>query len=212
MPSIRAILFDADGVIQHSTSDDLPVRLEHILGFIPDRLDTFMHEVFEAERPALAGQADFADMLAPVLTRWGAAGAAAQLASAWWCSIAVDQAILALIKGLRQQGIFCALASNQQRYRATYMAQTLTYDAVFDRSFYSYQLGFVKPDLRYFEAIMASLPFAPGEMLFIDDAEKNVAAARRAGLQAAQFIHPRTSHAASTMTKLLEGFSVGASE
>jgi putative hydrolase of the HAD superfamily len=88
------------------------------------------------------------------------------------------------------------------------MGEVLCYDAVFDHTFYSYQLGFVKPEPNYFEGIMAQLAFAPEEVLFIDDAAKNVAAAQQAGLRAAQFVHPRGAHSVSVMVKLLEGFSL----
>lgn len=208
VPSIRALLFDADGVVQHSNNNDLPVRLERILGFTPGNLDTFTREVFDVERPALAGQADFAEMLVPVVARWGAQHAAEKLAAEWWCSIQTDQAVLALIGRLRQRGFLCALATNQQRYRARYMDETLSYNTMFDRSFYSYQLGLVKPDLRYFKAIVAELALAPEDILFIDDAERNVAAAREAGLQAAQFVPTGSDHSVAVMIELLERFSV----
>ena len=212
MLPIRAILFDADGVIQHANADDLPARLQRVLGFIPEDLDAFTREVFEAERPALAGQADFAEMLEPVVARRGAAGVAAELAGIWWCSIEADQAMLAVVGKLRDQGIQCALASNQQRYRAKYMGETLSYNAAFDRTFYSYQLGFTKPDIRYFEAIVAGLPFPPETVLFIDDAEENVTAAREAGFQAVQFVHPRNAHSVSMLKEVLQSFSVMVSE
>ena len=208
MQPIRAVLFDADGVIQNASSADLSARLERILGFVPDPLDVFTDEVFEAERPALAGQAELIDMLEPIVRKWGAAGSAAALAEAWWCSIEADPAVLALIGRLRQQGMLCALATNQQRFRANYMRETFAYDTLFERSFYSYELGCVKPDVLYFQRILASLPLEPAQILFIDDVEKNVAAARSVGIQAAQFVHPRSPEGVVALRKLLETFSV----
>jgi putative hydrolase of the HAD superfamily len=205
---IRAILFDADGVVQHSSGDDLSVQLKRVLGFIPEDLDGFTREVFDVERSALLGRTDFAEGLVPVLAKWGANGVAGTLAAEWWCPVEADQSILDLVGRLRRQGIVCAIASNQQRYRATYMEETLSYKSVFDRSFYSYQLGLVKPDIEYFKAIVAELGYAPEDVLFIDDAERNVAAAQTAGLQAVQFVHSRTHHALVSMMDLLERFSI----
>jgi len=206
--SIRAVLFDADGVIQNASRPDLPMGLKRIFGFVPDPLDAFLQDVFDAELPALVGQAELVQTLEPVVSKWGAAGTAAALAEAWWRTIDADPAVLALIARLRQQGILCALATNQHRFRADYMRATFAYDSVFDHSFYSYQLGYAKPDVRYFQTILASLPFAPAQVLFIDDLETNVEAARTVGIEAAQFVHPQSPAAASALRALLETFSV----
>jgi len=55
MAPIRAILFDADGVMQHSDGGDLTALLLRTLGLVPDDPETFMREVFAAERPAMDG-------------------------------------------------------------------------------------------------------------------------------------------------------------
>lgn len=213
MLPIRAILFDADGVLQHSRGDDLSARLERILGSAPANIDVFAREVFEAERPAAIGQADFAEQLLPLVAPWGGRGVpdkdiADKLAAEWWCSIEVDEPLLALVGSLRQHGWLCVLASNQQRYRARYMAEALGYAALFDRCFYSYEVGALKTEARYFEAVVAQLGLSPQQLLFIDDAEKNVAVARSAGLHAASFVHPRNGSSREAMLALLAQFSV----
>jgi hypothetical protein len=76
---VRVVLFDADGVIQHfphSSGPGLRAQVERILGFVPEDLDTFTREIFEAERSALVGHVDFAEMLLPVLAKRGAHGVA----------------------------------------------------------------------------------------------------------------------------------------
>ena len=202
------MLFDADGVIQNSQADDLPLRIQRGMGFLPEPLGAFLQEIFAAERPAIAGQAELVQALEPVLAKWGAPGTAAALAAAWWRSVDADADVLALIAQLRQQGIFCALASNQHRFRADYLRETYDYDQLFDRSFYSYALGCAKPDARYFQTILASLPFPPAQMLFIDDLEENVAAARSVGIEAAQFVHPKSAEGAARLRALLATFSL----
>jgi putative hydrolase of the HAD superfamily len=158
--SIRAILFDADGVIQHAT-DDLEARLKRVLGFAPESIDEFVRDVFAVEELALTGEQDFAEALVPVVAKWGAQGTSVRLAECW-SSIEVDTGMLALVAQLRRAGYLCALATNQQRYRATHMARVLGYDAVFDRSFYSCELGVRKPDARYFDLIVETLALEPG--------------------------------------------------
>ena len=205
--TVQAILFDADGVIQHATRD-LPARLGLALGFVPDPLELFIREVFAAELPSLNGEVDVVEALEPVVARWGAAGRAAKLVEHWWCSIEVDQALLSLIRTLRLRGFTCALATNQHRHRAQYMARALGYAELFDRSFYSCDLGFAKPDVRYFQAVLNQLRLAPGDVLFIDDNPGNIDAASAVGIRAAHFVHPRSDHAVDAMSSLLERFAV----
>jgi putative hydrolase of the HAD superfamily len=203
---IRAILFDADGVLQHPT-DDLEGRLRSALGFVPEPLAEFLAEVFEAEGPALAGQIDFVAKLGPVLEKWGAQGSGEKLA-ACWSSIAADEAILGLVARLRHAGYVCALTTNQQRYRATHMANVLGYGQKFDHSFYSCELGYAKPDADYFRAVIRALPFEPQELLFIDDREANVSAAAALGINAVQFLHDKSRAAVTDLERVLARFGV----
>jgi putative hydrolase of the HAD superfamily len=208
VPPIRAVLFDADGVLQHGNGGALPLRIERAFGFVPQPLDPFVDDVLEAERPALAGRGELLDRLEPVVQKWGAPGKARALAEQWWYCIEPDADVFALIAQLRRQGLLCALATNQQQLRADYMRSKLGYDAHFDLSFYSCELGSVKPEPRYFEKIVAALSLRAEELLFIDDLEPNVMAARGVGLQAAQFVNPRTPDAADQLRALLAGFGV----
>ena len=53
----------------------------------------------------------------------------------------------------------------------------------FERVFISEDVGFVKPDKRFFERVANRLPDR-GRALFIDDQPRNIEAARQAGMQA----------------------------
>ena len=54
----------------------------------------------------------------------------------------------------------------------------------FDHQFLSFQLGMVKPDAEIFETVVSRLDTAPDRILFLDDNDINVVAARAAGLNA----------------------------
>ena len=203
---IRAILFDADGVIQ-SHGAEFDARLRAALGASSESLEKFVHEASAAELLTLTGEREFAEVLEPLLESWSAARPAAEVAACWF-AIDADPKILELIARLRQAGYFCALATNQHRERGEYMARELRYDRLFDRSFYSYELGQKKPDEAYFHAVLAALPFSAEDVLFLDDHEANVAAAASCGLLAAQFVHDRTAQAGSALASLLQRCSV----
>lgn len=185
MAGLCAILFDADGVIQRPAADFRGACGE-LLGSSDEPLEAFMRELFALEKPALTGKRDFVADLMEVLGRHGAAHRLSD-ALAIWTAIEVDAAICGAIPALRAQGLQCCLATNQQPYRARHMSETLGYARLFDREFYSHALGLAKPDPAYFHAIVEQLALAPADILFIDDHETNVIAAREAGLLGAVF-------------------------
>jgi putative hydrolase of the HAD superfamily len=150
-----------------------------------DGLETFIAELFAAEKPCLTGHANFEYGVATVLGRWDCAGTLADALSIW-THIEVDADVVAAIASLRRSGVGCFLASNQQAFRAAYM-RTLGYEALFDRTFYSYQLGCAKPDRAYFGRVPAELAVPAHDVLFIDDVAANVASAQQTGIRAVHF-------------------------
>lgn len=77
-------------------------------------------------------------------------------------------------------------------------------DDHFDHCFYSCEVGFRKPDLAYFEAIMNRLALSAGECLFIDDSEANVESARTAGLVSVQYKFRSLSGAKGELDAIVE--------
>ena len=56
--------------------------------------------------------------------------------------------------------------------------------SLFDRMFFSHEIGMRKPEERAFLHVAAEMGHAPGDILFFDDGPANVAAAQAAGMQA----------------------------
>jgi putative hydrolase of the HAD superfamily len=181
---IDTLLFDADGVLQRplATRRDAWRR---VLG--PEgNLDGFIAAVFEAEDLTLTGRADFVGLLAGVLLEWNCHGTMAD-ALATWTMIEPDGAIRDIVAGLRRSGVKCCLATNQEAFRARYMSGSLEYAQLFDHEFYSCWMGLAKPAEAYFTAILSELDVCPNNVLFIDDRQANVDAAREVGINAAIF-------------------------
>jgi putative hydrolase of the HAD superfamily len=183
---IRAILFDADGVIQRGNAERFFGIAREVYGAGRDGFDEFMQAVYEAELPAAIGACDFAEALAPVLQRWTCPGTVAQFLPAW-DQIDLLPGGLETVAAMRRRGYLCCLATNQQAHRMRRMREDLGYHRHFDREFYSCELGHRKPDGAYFEAILAALDLEPAATLFIDDAQANVDAAAGLGIHAAFF-------------------------
>ena len=175
---IRHVLLDADGVVQH-----LPggwrAALEPYLG---DRAADFLAEAALDEQPSLRGQGDFRAALVSLLERYGVTVPPADVYTAVWQRIHVEESSVGLVHALRDAGLGVHLATNQEAGRASYMKDALGYDDLFDSSFYSCDVGAAKPEAAFFTATLDGLGVGAPEVLFVDDQEPNVVAAREAGL------------------------------
>jgi putative hydrolase of the HAD superfamily len=199
---IRAVLFDADGVIQRPSTQRREAW-QSLLG--PGRsVDDFFGSVLLAERPAWLGASDFRESFSRLLCEWRCVGTLDEALVAW-TMIEPDRDMLAAVAALRQRGIECHLATNQEPVRAAHMSEQLGYSHLFDREFYSCRLGFAKPDPEYFRAMLARLALPPGAVLFLDDKEANVAAARAVGLHAE---HCLVEAGPSGLERILAGYKL----
>ena len=178
-PPVRALLMDADGVVQY------PRR-----GWLRDMLrlggPRFIPDAFRSEKKTLTGHVDLYPLLAGLLERDGRDCTPDDILEVW-CRIEVDARMLRLVDRVRAAGVITALATNQQSYRGGFMLANLGHEAHFDHQFHSFQVGLAKPDPAYFTHIVETLGIAPEEAVFVDDMAVNVRGARRAGLRAVHF-------------------------
>lgn len=186
MTVVRHLLLDADGVVQHVGGSGWRAAIERHLG---ERTTEFVAAVDRLEAPALRGESDFPDGLDAVLAEFGVAVDAEEFYAGVWLHIDPVPATLALAATVRERGVGVHLGTNQHPRRARHMKQVLGYDGLFDEGFYSCDLGVSKPDPGFFDAVCARLGTGAGEVLFVDDSEANVAAARQAGLAAVRWHH-----------------------
>lgn len=181
---ISAVLFDADGVIQsYGPFADQCSQLGWAASEYQSLLDAiFGHELFPG---CLEGRSDFFELVESALHSQNYRGLAREFLTSWLRTITLPNAsALELVAQLRSDGVMCCLATNQDPERASYMEEVLGYQDLFDHSFYSCRLGVAKPDPGYFAAALAELGCPASEVLFLDDTEPNVVAARQVGLLA----------------------------
>jgi putative hydrolase of the HAD superfamily len=180
--SVRAVLWDADGVLQH-LPDGWEASMRPVVeGHLTD-VEAFLAEAFELERPALLGEVSWLDVLPGLLERWGVPHLYDDALRVWLTIVPQDE-VRGLVRSLRDAGVPCYLATNQTEHRGRYMAENLGYADLLDGAFWSYELGLAKPDPAYFTAILERLGHQARDVLFVDDSARNVEAAREVGLAA----------------------------
>lgn len=79
------------------------------------------------------------------------------------------------------------LLSNTNENHYNYVQSNFNVERHFDELFLSYLVGSAKPDLHIYEETIARSGFDAEHCLFVDDLEDNIAAARKAGMQAILF-------------------------
>jgi HAD superfamily hydrolase (TIGR01509 family) len=181
---ITTILFDADGVLQHSAVS-WTSAFGHLLP-APEEAEHFMASFLEVERTFLTKDADLRFALQPVLDRFGIPTAMDEVLAVT-CRINLVPDAFTLLQQLRQRGFHCCLASNQSPVRAKFMSSQLDFARHFDREFYSCFLGEMKPNRAYFEAILEKLAEPADQVAFVDDKAENVDAAIDCGMRGLQY-------------------------
>ena len=172
--AIRALILDADGVLQHPPPGWL-------VGWARMGGPRFVEEVHREELQTLTGQADLAPLVTQVLQRRGLDLTFEQVLD-HWCRIELDERMLQLVDRVRAAGVLVAMGTNQNPYRGQFMLDNLPYAEHFDAIFHSWQMGLAKPDVAFLGHIVAALGVEPQEAVFVDDMAANAAAARAAGL------------------------------
>jgi putative hydrolase of the HAD superfamily len=195
---VRAVLWDADGVLQHLPAGWEASMRPVVEGHIAD-VPAFLAEAFELERPALLGQSSWLEILPGLLERWGVPHLHDRALEVW-LTMVPQNGVRELVTSLRDEGVRCYLATNQTEHRGRYMAENLGYADLLDGAFWSYELGLAKPDPAFFSAILDRIGLEAGDVLFVDDSARNVEAARSMGLAA---VHWHVDQGLSVLHELL---------
>lgn len=90
---------------------------------------------------------------------------------------------LELLRALRGR-VKVACLSNTSALHWTRIEREMGFAGLFDARFLSHELGMVKPDRAIFERLVRDLAVPAPSILFFDDGEPNVAAARSLGIDA----------------------------
>ena len=183
----RAVLFDADGVLQQTADwrDDLADVVDD---GNEGRNEALFDDLARAEGPhTMTGEVDLEHSLTRVLDRYDDVDLPVEAVYDAWHAIEVHEDVLDGVRALAARGVIRALTTNQNEPRAAWMRENLPYDELFDAQFYSCEIGLAKPDPAYFTYVLDALGVRPEDALFMDDTPANVEAAARLGLRAELF-------------------------
>jgi putative hydrolase of the HAD superfamily len=187
---IKTVIFDSDGMLTHGPRFSEHYSKEH--GISIDEMTPFFVGPF---KDCLVGKADLKEELQKGwLEKWKWPGTTDELLD-YWFSVGdhLDQNVFASVEKLRDSGLICVLATNQERYRTDYLSDTFGYTDAFDKVFSSAYTGHKKPSSEFFDEIMTYLrikdpSIQKANVLFWDDDNENVAGAHTYGFMTRLFV------------------------
>ncbi|MFG2086614.1 MULTISPECIES: HAD family hydrolase [unclassified Spirillospora] len=184
MPDV--IVFDLYGVIARTQAPEAVRRIEEIAGVAgPSFWDAYWscRPAYDAGQESPAYWADVAGLLG---TAFPDVPALVEADLDSWTE--VDDTMVDLVHELADEGRTLGLLSNIiSDLVPRFEARHGTWLARFDALTYSCRIGVAKPDPRAYEICAERLGVKPADVLFFDDSERNVLAARETGMRAELF-------------------------
>lgn len=176
----KVILFDLDGVLTLS-EEIFSVIYTKSRGYDPAPFTTF----FTTEwNDFVTGKRDLKEHIRdhPELWKWDKSPD--ELLQYWFKSEDVrNEALIELVRSIRNSGTKCYIATEQEKYRTEYIKNVMFKDD-FDGFFSTAEIGHKKNDPKFFESIIKSLGVRPQDLLFFDDSQSKVDAAKAVGIDA----------------------------
>tara|TARA_B100000745_G_C19986566_1_gene334413 strand:- start:58 stop:654 length:597 start_codon:yes stop_codon:yes gene_type:complete len=173
---MKILLLDADGVVLEK-GEYFSEKFAREYNVPIDSVMKFFKGPFA---DCQTGTKDLKTEIEPYLRDWGWQGTTEEFLEYWFEDIQVNPIIHEVIRACRQQGIKCYMASNNECYRARRIEEKL--GDLLDGYFFSADLKMKKSDPTYFELVSEQLDVPVKEIVFVDNEEKNVEAAREFGI------------------------------
>lgn len=180
----KAIIFDLNGVfivspkLSDRFANDFNVPAKE---FLP-ALKEVMSKVRQPNGPSVYEE------WRPYLQKWNVLLDETTLLKYWFDSESPDNKMIQLAKELKIAGYKIFVLSNNFRERSRHYTEKFAFmSEIFDGVYYSWQTGFVKPDVQAYENILRKEKLDSSECIYFDDSEKNIEVAQSLGIESYLF-------------------------
>ena len=183
---IKAVIFDLNGVF--ILSPKLSDRFEKDFGISPDVFLPALSDIMEKVRAPGAGPAF--SYWRPYLALWGVHFSEEEFWKYWFEAETPSHDMIALAKELKQKGLKVVTLSNNFKERAEFYGHYPWMSGLMDKTYFSWETGFVKPNVDAWKRVLSDFSLIASEVLYFDDQEKNLEAARSVGIESYMFTTP----------------------
>ena len=178
---IKVVIFDIVGLL--TNQEALSKGLERDHGITLEKSLPFFKGPLQ---DCVAGKADVKEVIIPYLDAWGWNKGVEAMLDYWFKrDHKINTELVSYINALRDKGVLCLMATNNEKYRFAYMLSEMGFDKVFDKAYCSAHLGCKKPNCEFFSKIYEDLEnIKKEEILFWDDKLENINGAKSFGINA----------------------------
>lgn len=189
--AIAVVLFDLGGVVCHFRPERRLAALAAASGLAAEEVHA---RIWGSGLDARCDHGDYSTDEAhrAISERLGLTLDPAALCSLWALAFEPSGAVLALIDAARSRVQTGLLTDNGPVLREAMPRHLPEVVTRFDWLFFSCELGALKPAPELFDRVLAAVGARAGDVLLIDDSERNVEGARACGLRAACYRDPST--------------------
>lgn len=179
----KAVIFDLNGVFL--ISEPLSRRFEKKYG-VPEKVfwSIFKEILSKVRQPEALSTYE---LLWPYLNQWQVELSAKEFYDFWFAGEALDEKMIQMVKKLKASDWKVFILSNNLKERSIYYRQTVPELQLFDKIYFSWETGFIKPDKRCFELIFKENDLLPSQCYYFDDSSNNVQVAKDLGVNAFVF-------------------------
>jgi putative hydrolase of the HAD superfamily len=184
--AIRAVVFDIGGVLEITPRTGWEARWEARLGLKPGELDERLMEVWKAGSSGAISEAEVEQRIGEIL---GLSRAHVDefMRDLWDEYLGTLNAELAAFFASLRPRYIIGILSNSFAGARRQEQQRYGFEDMCDLIIYSHEVGMRKPERRIFELTCERLGVRPDEMVFLEDVEESVVAARELGIHAVLF-------------------------
>ncbi len=182
---IKAIIFDLNGIFIQSPN--LTDRIEKDFGIKSEIFLPKLIEIMNKVRQPAAG-ASFVHWK-PVLEEFGIKLSEEEFWKYWFDAETPSERMISFAQKLKEKGIKVFVLSNNFKERAEYYEHYPWVHEAIDKAYFSWQTGFVKPDVEAWELVLKENSLQPEECLYFDDQERNLRASREVGIESFIFVN-----------------------
>ena len=183
---IKAVIFDMGGVLLRTADVTARETIAARYGVTRSELETYIfssESSIQSEKGALSDVEHWQN----VMCHFGQPiGDYLALYDEYFSGDFIDQRLLDFAASLKPRYTL-GLLSNAWDNARVLLSQRFDFLDRFDVSIFSYEVKARKPDPAIYHAMLEHVGAEPGEALFIDDVQENVAGAQAVGMHALQF-------------------------
>lgn len=180
---IKAVIFDLNGIFIQSPK--LSDRFFQKYGIATEVFLPVLKETMAKVRKPNAG--DVFGYWKPYLDKWSVSLTREKFLDFWFSAEQEISELVEIAKQIKTKGFQLFILSNNFSERAAYYTRTFPFLAIFNKVYYSWQTGFVKPGPEAFRNLLTENKLKSEECVYFDNSQENVEVANNLGIRAYLF-------------------------